>query len=79
MIGSKASKKKQRNHFLHFKYTGIFLKLNSRADNSIVGGPIWPKFELVLDIIHLLVTNRAKAGKYHINPVDPDLQYNVGK
>ena len=28
----------------------------SRADNSVVGGPIWLKFELVRDIMHVLIT-----------------------
>ena len=28
----------------------------SKADNSVVSGPIWPKFELVRDIMHILVT-----------------------
>ena len=28
----------------------------SRADNSIVDGPIWPKFELLLYIMHVLDT-----------------------
>ena len=34
---------------------GVFFR-RSRADNSVVGGPIWPKFELVRDIMHVLVT-----------------------
>ena len=28
----------------------------SRAYNSVVSGPIWQKFELVLDFLHVLVT-----------------------
>ena len=28
----------------------------SRTDNSKVGGPDWPKFELLLDIMHVLHT-----------------------
>ena len=31
------------------------------ADNSVVGGPIWPKFELVRDIMHVLVTYNLKT------------------
>ena len=38
---------------------GVFLRL-SRADNSIVGGPIWPKFELLLDIMQVLDAYKFK-------------------
>ena len=38
---------------------GYFFR-RSRADNSVVGGPIWPKFELVRDIMHVLVTYKLK-------------------
>ena len=34
---------------------GVFFR-RSRAVNSVVGGPIWPKFKLVRDIMHFLVT-----------------------
>ena len=30
--------------------------IRSRADNSVVGGPIWPKFKLVRYSMHVLVT-----------------------
>ena len=65
IIGSKTSKKEQRHHFLHFKYMGVFLKLNSRTDNSMVGGPIWPKFELILDFVkvhRVANSNRRKMA-----------------
>ena len=32
----------------------------SRAANSVVSGPIWPKFELVRDFMHVLVTCKYK-------------------
>ena len=38
---------------------GVFFR-RSRADNSVVGGPIWLKFELVRDIMHVLVTYKFK-------------------
>ena len=38
---------------------GVFFK-RSRADNSVVGGPTWPKFELVRDIMHVLVAYKFK-------------------
>ena len=41
--------------FSHNKSMGIFLR-RSRAANSVVSGPIWPKFELVRDFMHVLVT-----------------------
>ena len=38
--------------YSHYKTMGVFFNL-SRADNSVVGGPIGPKFELVQDIMHV--------------------------
>ena len=38
---------------------GVFFRC-LRADNSVVGGRIWPKFELVRDIMHVLVTYKFK-------------------
>ena len=40
--------------FSHYKSIGNFL--DARAANSVVSGPIWPKFELVRDFTHVLVT-----------------------
>ena len=40
--------------FSHFKSMGFSRR--SRATNSAVLGPIWPNFELVLDVINVLVT-----------------------
>ena len=39
----------------------------SRAANSIVGGPIWPKFELVRDFMHVLVTCKYKKNRIKNN------------
>ena len=58
-IGLKTIKKEWRHHFLHHKYMGVFFRC-SRADNPSVNGPIWPKFELFLDIIHVLVNYKFK-------------------
>ena len=44
--------------FSHYKYGNFFRR--SRAANSIVSGPIWPKFELVRDFMHVLVTCKYK-------------------
>ena len=38
---------------------GVFFR-RSRIDNSVVGGPIWPNFELVRDIMHVLVNYKFK-------------------
>ena len=45
--------------FSHYKSMGNFFRC-SRAANSIVSGPIWPKFELVRDFMHVLVTASMK-------------------
>ena len=37
----------------------------SRAANSVVGDQIWLKFELIQDIMHVLIT--CKFEKYRIN------------
>ena len=63
-IGSKTTKKKWRHHFPHYKSMGVFFRC-SRADNSVVAGPIWPKFELVQDNMHVVVTYKFKI--YRIN------------
>ena len=53
--------------FSHYKSMGIFSR-RSRAANSAVHGPIWPNFELVRDVIDVLVTckyreNLIKKGR----------------
>ena len=48
--------------FSHYKSMGFFRR--SRAANSLVSGPIWPKFEFVRDFMHVLVTYKYK--KYRI-------------
>ena len=45
---------------------GYFFRC-SRADNSIVGDPIWPKFEHVQDNMHVLVTYKFKMDRININ------------
>ena len=66
---SKGSDQKQpewRHHFPHCKSMGVFFRC-SRADNSVVGGPIWPKFELVQDNMHVLVTYKIKMDRINSN------------
>ena len=53
--------------FSHYKCTGIFFR-RSRAANSIVSGPIWPKFELVRDFMLVLVTCKCKKDRIKKQP-----------
>ena len=46
--------------FSHCKSMGNVLDRRSRAANSVVSGPIWPKFELVRDFMHVLITYKYK-------------------
>ena len=48
-----------KHYFPQYKSMGVFLR-RSRAANSVVGGPIWPKFELIHNIMHVLVTSKFK-------------------
>ena len=45
---------------------GIFFR-RSRAANSVVGGPIWPKFELIQDIMHVLITCKFEKDRINSN------------
>ena len=49
--------------FSHYKST-FFFSRRSRAANSAVLGPIWPNFELVRDLIDVLIT-----CKYEEDPI----------
>ena len=51
--------------FSHYKSMGNFRR--SRAANSVVSGPIWPKFELVRDLMHVLVTCKYKKDRIKNN------------
>ena len=42
--------------FSHYNSMGNFLD----AANSVVSGPIWPKFELIRNLMHVLVTCKYK-------------------
>ena len=47
-----------RHHFPIISLWDFFRR--SRAANSVVSGPIWPKFDLVQDFMHVLVTCKYK-------------------
>ena len=36
-------------------------------DAQVVGGPIWPKFELIHNIMHVLVTSKSEKDRININ------------
>ena len=57
ILFKKTTEKKWKHHFPHYKSMGGFLR-RSRAANSAVGGPTWPKFELIHNIMHVLVTSK---------------------
>ena len=60
MIRSKINELAWRQQFPIISLRGIFRR--SRAAYSVVSGigPIWPKFELVWDFMHVLVTCKYK-------------------
>ena len=45
---------------------GIFFQ-RSRAANSVVDSPIWPKFELIQDIMHVLITCKFEKDRINSN------------
>ena len=68
---SKGSNKKQQRKsgntiFPIIRSIGVFLR-RSRAANSVVGGPTWPKFELIHNIMHVLVTSMFEKDRININ------------
>ena len=58
-IGLKTTKKRWKHHFPHYKSMGVYFR-HSRADYSILCGPILSKFKLLLDIMHVLNTYKFK-------------------
>ena len=55
MIETKMKELECSQDLTHYKSMGIFSR-RSRASNSAVLGPIWPNFELVRDVMDVLVT-----------------------
>ena len=58
IIRSKMNELAWRHHFFIISLWEIFQ--TSRAATSLVSGPIWRKFELVRNVMHVLVTCRYK-------------------
>ena len=68
---SKGSNQKQQRKsgntiFPIIRSIGVFLR-RSRAANSVVGGLIWPKFKLIHNIMHVLVTSKFEKDRININ------------
>ena len=62
----KNSRENVMTSFSHYKSMGIFFQ-HSRAANSVVGGPIWPKFEFIQDIMHVLITCKFEKDRINSN------------
>ena len=65
MIQSKMNTLAWRQHFPIISLWEIFRR--SRAANSVVSGPIWRKFELVRDFMHVLVTCKYRKDRIKNN------------
>ena len=63
MIDSKMKEVECSQDFSHYKSLGIFPDAQWAANSALLG-PIWPKFELVRDVIDVLVT-----CKYEEDPI----------
>ena len=61
----KNEKRSMENHFPITSLWEIFW--NSRAASSLVSGPISPKFKLVRDFMHVLVTSKYKKDRIKNN------------
>ena len=59
--------------FFHYKSMVNFLDL--KAANTVVNGPIWPKFELVRDFMHVLVTRKHKKDRIKNNREKMDTSF----
>ena len=60
--------------FSHCKFVGNFFR-RSRAANAIGSGLIWPKFELVRDFMHVLVTCKYKKDQIKKKPTEKRWRY----
>ena len=63
LIKTKLKELECSQDFSHYKSMGIFSR-RPRAANSAVLGPIWPNFDLVRDVIDVLIT-----CKYEEDPI----------
>ena len=61
----KNSRENMMTSFFPLEVYGNFFR-RSRAANSVVGGQIWPKFELQ-DIMHVLITCKFEKDRINSN------------
>ena len=59
-IELKTIKKEWRHRFIPLQVYGVIIRC-PRADNPRVIGPIWPKFNIFLDIMHVLVNYKMNS------------------
>ena len=76
---SKGSNQKQQRKsgntiFPIIRSIEVFLR-HSRAANSVVGGPIWPKFELIHNIMHVLVTSKFERSDQYQQRLSDDIDF----
>ena len=76
---SKGSNQKQQRKngntiFPIIRSMGVFLR-RSRAANSVVGGRIWPKFELIHNIMHVLVTSKFEKMDQYQQRLRDDIDF----
>ena len=62
----KSERASMETAFFHYKSIGNFFG-RLRAANSVVSSPIWPKFELVREFMHVLVTCKYKKDRIKNN------------
>ena len=65
-FNQKQQRKSGNTIFPIIRSIGVFLR-RSRAANSVVDGLIWPKFELIHNIMHVLVTSKFEKDRININ------------
>ena len=65
-FNQKQERKSGNTIFPIIRSIGVFLR-RSRAANSVVGGPIWPKLELIHNIMPVLVTSKSEKDRININ------------
>ena len=73
-IKSKMKERECSQDFSHYKSMGIFSR-RSRAANSAVLGPIWPNFELVRDLMDVLITCGMKKIRSKMKALECSQHY----
>ena len=72
-IKSKMKESEFSHDFAHYKSMGFSRR--SRAANSAVLGPIWPNFELVRDVMKVLITCQYEEDPIKIEALECSQHY----